>query len=627
LFFVLSGVLVTSVILTEVDETGRLRIGNFYSRRVRRLLPAALVTVVATCLVFLLVFSVVRRLSMVGDAQAALLYVANWHFLAQAGDYFATDIDKSPFLHFWSLSIEEQYYFIFPALVLVVCRLRRRSLATVLAALFVLSLAAQLYWARHDASHAYYGTEARFYQLMAGSFLAVAFRDGWLKIQPRGGNLLATVGLAGLLVLGSGLLDLSASTRGIGAMAVSTLLIAGLMFGDRSWIAQLLSRPIPVFLGRISYGTYLWHWPVILVLRELLTVGATATAALTAALATGLAALSYEVLEMPIRRSRYLSRIRWTPAVAGVGLSALVAVTAVPWVLESDRRPAIAEVAGKQQLVGKLDQTPVKDIDWSAVRKDVGDEGWCTADDVERCTVVHGSGPHVLFVGDSQAEMLVPMFKQLARDHDLTLSLDVVAGCPWQTDLLNLKQSPTGQRQCDEARVGWYEDVLPKLDPDVVILLDRPRDDPKLWSDLVRHRGNPTQSLAEATYQTTQETLAKITAVVPRTLIVQRIIVPETFDPSDCLAKAKRVGECTVTAPIDLSPTDGFYAAAAALSPKVDTVDLNPAFCPAAPLCSPVVDGQVVWRDDHHVAAVFAIHQREQVWRILRATGAFDTSG
>jgi hypothetical protein len=363
------------------------------------------------------------------------------------------------------------------------------------------------------------------------------------------------------------------------------------------------------------------------VLRELLTVSATVTAVLTAALSTGLAALSYEVLEMPIRRSRYLSRIRWTPAVAGVGLSAIVAVTAVPWVLESDRRPAIAEVAGRQQVVGKLDQTPVKDIDWSSVRKDVGDEGWCTADDIDRCTVVHGTGPHVLFIGDSQAEMLVPMFKEIAREHDLTLSLDVVAGCPWQTDLLNLKQSVTGQRQCDQARVGWYEDVLPRLDPDVVILLDRPRDDPALWSDLVRHRGNPTQSLAEATYQTTQETLAKITAVVPHTLIVQRIIVPETFDPSDCLAKAKRVGECTVTAPSDLSPTDGFYAAAAALSSKVDTVDLNPAFCPAEPLCSPVVDGQVVWRDDHHVAAVFAIHQREQVWRILRATGAFDTTG
>ena len=122
LFFVLSGFLVSNVILSEIDRTGTLRIGKFYSRRVRRLLPAAVAVVVATCAVFVLISSVTRRLPLIGDAQAALLYVANWRFLAQSSDYFATDVEESPFLHFWSLAIEEQFYFVFPILLLLLTK-------------------------------------------------------------------------------------------------------------------------------------------------------------------------------------------------------------------------------------------------------------------------------------------------------------------------------------------------------------------------------------------------------------------------------------------------------------------------------------------------------------------------
>ncbi|HET7587218.1 MAG TPA: acyltransferase [Gammaproteobacteria bacterium] len=127
IFFVLSGFLISNVIFSEIDRSGTLRLGHFYARRVRRLLPAAVVTIVVTSTVFMLILPTAARLPFVRDAQSALLYFANWHFLFQSNDYFGAAIDKSPFLHFWSLSVEEQFYFVFPALLLVLTRLAHRS--------------------------------------------------------------------------------------------------------------------------------------------------------------------------------------------------------------------------------------------------------------------------------------------------------------------------------------------------------------------------------------------------------------------------------------------------------------------------------------------------------------------
>ena len=629
LFFVLSGFLVSNVILSEIDRTGRLELGKFYARRVRRLLPAAVVVVIATSLVFVLVSSVTRRLPLVGDAQSALLYVANWRFLNQSADYFATDVAESPFLHFWSLAIEEQFYVFFPVFLVLLTRATRRwggALLVGLGGLFALSLGAQLFWGQVDVNHAYYGTDARLYQLLAGALLAAAFRAGWSLVRRHSAEVMALAGLAGLLVLGSGLLDLSPSLRGIGAMATSTMLIAGLSAREDGILAGVLSRPVPVFLGRISYGTYLWHWPVILVLEAVLTVGPTTVAVLTMAVSTGLAAASYEVLEMPIRRSALLDRFRWNTAVAGVALSALVAVTLVPSALEMERRPALTALETAPGVVGNADTRLPDQVDWDAVEHDIGYTRSCTADDPQACTVVEGSGPHVLVVGDSQAQMLAPMFETMAEEHDLTLSFNTHAGCPWQEQLVNAKQSESGLEACTEDRVGWFDDVLPLVAPDVVILVSRPRDNDE-WASLVSRRDGKEQSPERAMISASRETLAKIREVVPRVLIVERMIMPETFQPDDCLTSSTDASQCAVPLPLDVSPSDAFAITAASTSPGVFAVNLNAAFCPSAPLCQAVVDSEIVWRDDHHYTASYARSRSEQVWDLLHQTGALSRNG
>lgn len=169
LFFVLSGLVVCNALLTELDRTGTIRLTRFYARRVRRLLPAAVTMIVGTCVLYVVTFPLLERTEIVADAQAALLYVANWFAIVQSNDYFAQDGSASPFLHFWSLAIEEQFYLFFPALVLLLTLAGRRRKTTLLptislAVLGLLSIALQLWLAPNSASRAYYGTDTRLHR-------------------------------------------------------------------------------------------------------------------------------------------------------------------------------------------------------------------------------------------------------------------------------------------------------------------------------------------------------------------------------------------------------------------------------------------------------------------------------
>ena len=477
--------------------TGSLRLGRFYARRVRRLLPAALVVIVATSLLFVLIASSARRVPLVGDAQSALLYVANWHFLAQSGDYFATGVDKSPFLHFWSLAIEEQYYVVFPLLARG-CSAgppRRRTVG-VLAALLALSLGSQLVWAHLDSSHAYYGTDARLYQLLAGSLCAVAIRTWNPRVAPRTAGSIAAAGLALVLVLGSGLVDLSASLRGVGATVASALVISGLVLDGSTRPARLLARPVPVFLGRISYGTYLWHWPVILAATTLLDVGPGVVAALALAWRPG----------WPPRRTRCwrcrsggrssLDRMRWYPAVAGVAASALVAATVVPWALQlgphapsspPPTRPPAGRGGGcrpRRPRPGRhrLERRPRGPRHGGLLRRPHRRE-------VHRR---HGIGT-ARAAGRRQpgadARPDVRADREGAR-------ADAVAQRPCRLPVAGGADQPQGlaPRSSSAARTpasGGTTTCCRSCGPDVVVVLDRPRDDPDEWQDVAAAAGRP----------------------------------------------------------------------------------------------------------------------------------------
>jgi peptidoglycan/LPS O-acetylase OafA/YrhL len=350
-FFVLSGFLITGLLLSEWRRWGSVDLRAFWLRRARRLLPALFLVLTAVSASAAALSSPAGLATVRGDALATLGYVANWRFVLAQRSYFAQYDEPSPLRHMWSLGIEEQFYLLFPLLLvgLLTLGLRRRGLVVVLGlgAAGSAALAAALYTPGVDPSRVYYGTDTRLQALLVGAVAAVLTAEAaattrapaYLSVlgRPvalpgrRSLGLVALVALAGVLVLARETSD-RLYTGGFLVVALLAALVVVAAADERTVTARLLSWEPLRRVGLASYGLYLWHWPVYVVLTPD-RVGATGPALLTLRLAvTGaLATASYLLVEQPIRTGalgRRLPPRRLRPLVAASVLAVVAVVLA-----------------------------------------------------------------------------------------------------------------------------------------------------------------------------------------------------------------------------------------------------------------------------------------------------------
>ena len=326
-FFVISGFLITGLLVREHTSTGTIRLSAFYARRVRRLLPAALAALVVTLAAAMVLVAPLDRPSVSADASAAALSVANIRFAAAAGDYFTTLTTPSPFLHYWSLGVEEQFYLVWPALILLVARGAApvRRLGLVLVAISVLAFVGSVWLTDQAPNWAFYSLPTRAWQLGLGGLLALGGSRLVTRI-PRLTVAGAWVGL-GLVVATCFLYASSMPYPGVAA-AVPTVATAAMLLGGagRFGPGMILGTPPLRFLGRISYSLYLWHWPVFALAP--LALGAqpdAPTSLVLVAVSVALGAASYAAIETPFRRGFGAARLRPGRTVS-VGLAAMAAV-------------------------------------------------------------------------------------------------------------------------------------------------------------------------------------------------------------------------------------------------------------------------------------------------------------
>jgi len=621
-FFVLSGYLVTQLLLRDVTNRGSIRFARFYSRRFRRLLPAAFVALVVTAVVFTAISSPVEVSGAVGSFKAAFLYSANWYFIHHASGYFGADISTNPVLPFWSLAVEEQFYLLWPLTLGAVFvlsrrvhnRYRMRAIQLVVAAGAVASAGWALSLRTGNPNHAYYGTDARAYELLAGALIALTPATVvWAKRYGRTMAGATFVGMAALVVLASRWFSFDAIQRGLAVTVVTVVLIVTLEAARGGWIKRLLSAPTVVYLGKVSYGTYLWHWLVILVLLRTFQPDPVATFAISCLVATALASLSFQILERPVRTSVRLDRYRRVVIVAGLLISVVSGLVLIPKLVD----PAHAS-SGSQETSEHPVLVPVpKDLRLSGEDAPYTN---CYGQPVSECTVVTGPGAHILLMGDSHAWMLVPTFTQIAREEGLTLSVSVAGACPWQLDL----DTPFQTSYCKAMKADLYQRVIPALHPDLIVAVNLggysqpgnyfPFDDP------AGHRAG-----FAAVKTATTSSIAALRAAAPNVVLVEPIPIPRSpspfFDPYKCLEKAKVQEECRYTAAPVPSTIDELYRHVAAQDPHVYSLNLDTQVCPLFPICDPVIGGQIVKLDPSHLTAGFAATLAPYVDTWMRSVG------
>ena len=468
-FFVISGFLITRLLLKEMEATGRIDLLGFWARRVRRLLPNAYATLIGTLLLALFLFpGGYSPGHLVRDVIFAAAEIANFRFATMAVDYFQSEGPISPVLHFWSLNVEEQFYVVWPLLLTGLGLLwrgqRARLIILALALIWCASFSASVAITFTEQPMAYFSTGTRCWQLATGALLAA----GWRSIEqlPQLVRVLMAWGGLAAILFGMATIDEGALYPGFLALW-PTLGAAALIAGfdaakPEGVLRQGLGSPLMQWIGERSYSWYLWHWPLLILPRATFPDSPyVAAIALPASLI--IACLAYSWLETPMRHSAKLASAPFiTLAGAAAGL-VLIMIAGVAYL------PALA--AMNQQIAARVEQIEAASEDIAKVtRADCLRHG----NDVDPSLCTYGTPEgryRVALLGDSHANHWSPAVEAGAKQAGWRVTQWTKTSCTNADVSLYKKGAPYAS--CDQ----WRERVLRTLTetdvPDLVILSDR----------------------------------------------------------------------------------------------------------------------------------------------------------
>jgi len=619
-FFVISGFVITATLVRELSETGRIRLGHFYARRVRRLFPALTVMLVFVALVGTLGSPIAAQETAGMTGIAATLFSANYYLYHLGSGYFDVAAGLNPLLHTWTLAVEEQFYLVFPVLLLVSWRLGRRWLAVgVIGAASVASfylaykysLAFRIGGVQNPARFGFYASPSRAWEFGGGSLVALGV-PVFRRLFFPAADVVAAVGLAwlaaGLLLLdGPGVL--SASETVLPVAGVCLLLVAG--SGQRSLVAGLLGVRPATWIGDLSYSFYLWHWPLIVFARALWP--ATPHIAVAAAAFSLLPAwLSYRYVESPIRRSpRVRGRLVVALAAACVGLAgtASAGLALTPHVLSASpevRSWQRMERLHADETTGCSDDTPL------GGRSD-GRCSWPVA----------GSRGTVVLIGDSNAGQFTEPFVRAANKLGLTATVATLSSCPFAN--LHVSGTNIGDAPCWEFDHASLRALL-RLRPRLVVVAARTDhyvEGTKIGLGGLSGGTTYSPSAKALLWRTGLEDYLRTlgSAGIPA-LVIHPVPVLE-IDPGTCAVFRVLTERCTADAArhsVDRYLERSVRAEDAAVSavPSASAVSLEPLLC-SARQCPSTRRGLMLYRDGTHLSVDGALTLTGEFARLIHS--------
>jgi peptidoglycan/LPS O-acetylase OafA/YrhL len=626
-FFVISGFLITRLLLGEIERTGTISLRGFYARRAKRLLPLSAMLLVFVAVASMLILSPLRNTEVAGDIVSAALYVANWHFAAQSVNYFAQGLEPSPVLHLWSLAIEEQFYLVWPGLMLAVTWFWRRrgrsvrpALWVTLAIILVASLVYGVILTNEKPAYAYFDTFARAWELGLGAAVAMlatvkmprlaAVALGWAGVAaivyasfaftadttfPGTNALVPTLGAAALILSGT-------------ALAATELGVAGVRAGA-GWVLSL--APVR-YVGRISYSWYLWHWPFIIFAAALFGPHLSVLGGLLAVAASWVPTqLTHMLVEDPVRRSKGLSRLpnraialglacTAVAVVMGVGLKAAQPTVRTAKLSEVPGAAALPNEPSPQETAVALRPNPLH------ARADRGRsyyEGCMVGipgTNSNKCLYgnPHGERTLVLF-GDSHAMQYFPAVDELAEIHGWRLIVLTKAECPPEELEVRSMVEDREYSQCDE----WRQDALERIetgDQNTTVIMSGDTEYIPYNKNGEELFGDEAAEAMEAGYL---RTLKRIQEAGPHTVVI-RDNPTSTEDVPSCVSEdIQHLARCSFRRHREWDREYDVRAAEA--FPETHLVDFIADICPGE-VCRAVIGNALTYRDKDHLTATFA---------------------
>ena len=637
-FFVVSGYLITQLIITGNSRDQGFSLRTFYARRARRILPAASLVLAVTVVASIIYFNFIDALDATRDALWAAFFAANIRFGTQGVDYFSLEDSASPLQHYWSLAVEEQFYLVWPlviAFVLLLTRRYRRPDEAPLTTLTVLALVGggvSFAWSIHrtmiEPTGAYFSTLTRAWELAAGAIIALLVLAGrtipWRWVTEP----LALAGLVGIVytvVVYDESMAFPGYEAALPVFSAAALLMAAADPRSRPLSSRLLGTPVLRRIGDWSYSLYLWHWPVIVIPQVSMGRTLTPTETLIAVLLTfQFGFLTYTYVEQPFR-----TKSLWRANRRGLLLYPLSLALVLPvafggqyWAersgTERGNAPAVSAeafgvrgdlvkglvrasvIAGRASTDIPSDLTPNL-IDLS---DDVADVGECNYQLSPRPVCRRGdvdSDKVIVVTGDSHARAWIPAFEQIAEEAGYAAYYFVKQQCT--AAFVDPGRLGTGEPwpECEEFH-DWVVDRVAELKPDLMIVATSPPptgvydDDGTLLTD----NGDVADNVAVGF----DDMFAAYLPLVGRMVLLSDVPrLPE--EPGTCLAqRGADLGDCMFP-PTPWSERNRMISEDAATRAGVPYVNPSPWLC-AEDLCPVVVGSTIAYRDRGHISAARA---------------------